>query len=94
MNTKEITVADIIKFFQSVPPETKIRVKEEVTRNWDTYTKYSNVIQHGDGEFDIECFHVVILLSLEFGRPLLILACLAGTSRNGRYALVLDVCFA
>jgi hypothetical protein len=55
MNTKEITVADIIKFFQSVPPETKIRVKEEVTRNWDTYTKYSNVIQYGDGEFDIEC---------------------------------------
>jgi len=55
MNTKEITVADIIKFFQSIPPETKIRVKEEVTRNWDTYTKYSNVIQHGDGEFDIEC---------------------------------------
>ena len=54
MNTKEITVADIIKFFQSVPPETKIRVKEEVTRNWDTYTKYSNVIQYGDGEFDIE----------------------------------------
>jgi len=55
MNTKEITVADIIKFFQSVPPETKIRVKEEVQRNWDTYTKYSNVIQYGDGEFDIEC---------------------------------------
>ena len=55
MNTKEITVADIIKFFQSIPPETKIRVKEEVTRNWDTYTKYSNVIQYGDGEFDIEC---------------------------------------
>ena len=55
MNTKEITVADIIKFFQSIPPETKIRVKEEVTRNWDTYTKYSNVVQYGDGEFDIEC---------------------------------------
>jgi len=54
MNTKEITVADIIKFFQSIPPETKIRVKEEVTRNWDTYTKYSNVIQHGDDEFNIE----------------------------------------
>jgi hypothetical protein len=55
MNTKEITVADIIKFFQSIPPETKIRVKEEVTRNWDTYTKYSNVVQYGNGEFDIEC---------------------------------------
>jgi len=54
MNTKEITVADIIKFFQSIPPETKIRVKEEVQRNWETYTKYSNVIQHGDDEFNIE----------------------------------------
>jgi hypothetical protein len=55
MTTKEITVADIIKFFQSIPPETKIRVKEEVTRNWETYTKYTNVIQYGNGEFDIEC---------------------------------------
>jgi hypothetical protein len=36
----------------------------------------------------------VILLSLEFGRPLFILACLAGTSRNGRYALVRDGRFA
>ena len=55
MNTKEITVADIIKFFQSIPPDTKIRVKEEVQRNWETYTKYTNVVQYGDGEFDIEC---------------------------------------
>jgi hypothetical protein len=55
MTPKELTGADIIKFFQSIPPETKIRVKEEVTRNWDTYTKYSNVVQYGDGEFDIEC---------------------------------------
>jgi hypothetical protein len=54
MTTKEITVADIIKFFQSVPPETKIRVKEEVQRNWETYTKYSNVVQYGNGEFNIE----------------------------------------
>lgn len=55
MNTKEITVADIIKFFQNIPPETKIRVKQEVQRNWATYTEYTNVVQYGDGEFDIEC---------------------------------------
>ena len=55
MNTKEITVADIIKFFQSIPPETKIRVKQEVQRNWETYTEYTKVVQYGDGEFDIEC---------------------------------------
>jgi hypothetical protein len=54
MTTKEITVADIIKFFQTIPPETKIRVKEEVTRNWETYTQYSNVVQYGDDEFNIE----------------------------------------
>ena len=55
MNTKEITVADIIKFFQTIPPETKVRVKQEVQRNWETYTEYTNVVQYGDGEFDIEC---------------------------------------
>lgn len=54
MNTKEITVADIIKFFQNIPPETKIRVKQEVQRNWATYTEYTNVVQYGDGEFNIE----------------------------------------
>ena len=54
MKTKEITVGDIIKFFQSIPPETKIRVKEEVTRNWETYTQYTNVVKYGDGEFNIE----------------------------------------
>ena len=47
MNKKEITVADIIKFFQSIPPETKIRVKQEVQRNWETYTQYPNVLQYG-----------------------------------------------
>ena len=54
MTTKEITVADIIKFFQTIPPETKVRVKQEVTRNWDTYTQYTNVVQYGDDEFNIE----------------------------------------
>ena len=55
MTTKEITVADIIKFFQTIPPETKVRVKQEVQRNWETYTEYTNVVQYGDGEFNIEC---------------------------------------
>ena len=55
MNTKEITVADIIKFFQTIPPETKIRVKQEVYNNWETTTEYTNIVQYGDGEFDIEC---------------------------------------
>ena len=55
MNTKEITVADIIKFFQSIPPETKIRVKQEVYNNWETTTEYTNIVQYGDGEFNIEC---------------------------------------
>ncbi len=54
MNTKEITVADIIKFFQTIPPETKVRVKQEVQRNWETYTEYTNIVQYGDGEFNIE----------------------------------------
>lgn len=55
MTTKEITVADIIKFLQTVPPETKVRVKEEISRNWETSTAYTNVVQYGDGEFNIEC---------------------------------------
>ena len=54
MNTKEITVGDIIKFFQTIPPETKVRVKQEVQRNWETYTEYTNIVQYGDGEFNIE----------------------------------------
>ena len=54
MNTKEITVADIIKFLQTIPPETKVRVKKEVQSNWSTTTVYSNVEQFGDGEFNID----------------------------------------
>ena len=54
MNTKEITVADIIKFFQTIPPETKIRVKQEVYNNWETTTEYTNIVQYGDGEFNID----------------------------------------
>ena len=55
MTTKEITVADIIKFFQTIPPETKVRVKQEVYNNWETTTEYTNIVQYGDGEFNIEC---------------------------------------
>ena len=54
MNKKEITVADIIKFFQTIPPETKVRVKKEVQSNWSTTTVYANVEQFGDGEFNID----------------------------------------
>ena len=54
MNTKEITVADIIKFFQTIPPETKVRVKKEVQSNWSTTTVYANVVQYGDGEFNTD----------------------------------------
>ena len=54
MNRKEITVADIIKFLQTIPPETKVRVKKEVQSNWTTTTVYSNVEQFGDGEFNID----------------------------------------
>ena len=54
MTTKEITVADIIKFFQTIPPETKIRVKQEVYNNWETTTEYTNIVQYGDGEFNID----------------------------------------
>ena len=54
MNRKEITVADIIKFLQTIPPETKVRVKKEVQSNWSTTSVYSNVEQFGDGEFNID----------------------------------------
>lgn len=54
MNRKEITVADIIKFFQTIPPETKVRVKKEIQSNWSTTTVYTNVEQFGDGEFNID----------------------------------------
>jgi hypothetical protein len=55
MTTKEITVADVIKFLQTVPPETKVRVKESIPFNWETTVQYTNVVQYGDGEFNIEC---------------------------------------
>ncbi len=48
--TKIITVADVIEFFKTIPPDTKIRVKEEINRNYSTYTKYVEVVQY-DGDY-------------------------------------------
>ena len=48
MKTKIITVADVIEFFKTIPPDTKIRVKEEYSRNWETSTRYVEVEQYGD----------------------------------------------
>jgi len=48
MKTKIITVADVIEFFKTIPPDTKIRVKQEYSRHWETYTKYVEVEQYGD----------------------------------------------
>lgn len=48
MKTKIITVADVIEFLKTVPPDTKIRVKEEYSRNWETSTRYVEVEQYGE----------------------------------------------
>ena len=48
MNTKIITVADVIEFFKTIPPDTKIRVKEEYSRNWETSTRYVEAEQYGE----------------------------------------------
>ena len=45
MKTKIITVADVIEFFKTIPPNTKVRVKEEYSRNWETGTRYVQVEQ-------------------------------------------------
>ena len=50
MNKNFVTVADVIEFFKSIPPDTKIRVKEEITRHYDTYTQYVEVVQY-DGDY-------------------------------------------
>ena len=46
MKTKIITVADLVEFLKMLPPDTKIRVKEEITRHYDTYTEFVEVVQH------------------------------------------------
>lgn len=48
MKTKIITVADVIEFLKTVPPNTKVRVKEEYSRNWETSTRYVEVEQYGE----------------------------------------------
>ena len=48
MKTKIITVADVIEFFETIPPNTKVRVKEEYSRNWETSTRYVEVEQYGE----------------------------------------------
>lgn len=48
MNTKIVTVADVIEFFKTIPPNTKIRVKEEYSRNWETSTRFVEVEQYDD----------------------------------------------
>ena len=50
MNKNFVTVADVIEFFKSIPPDTKIRVKEEITRHYSTYTEYVEVVQY-DGDY-------------------------------------------
>ncbi len=54
MNARPITVADIIKYFQTFPPETKVRVIKEVQRNWSTYTEFTEIVQYGEGEFNVD----------------------------------------
>jgi len=50
MNNKIITVADVIEFFKNIPPDTKIRVKKEINRNYSTYTEFVEVVQY-DGDY-------------------------------------------
>lgn len=56
MNARPITVADLIAFLQTVPPDTKIKVLKEDTANWRTYTGYTQPVQFGSDEaFNINC---------------------------------------
>ena len=48
MKTKIITVADVIEFFKTIPPDTKIRVKREYTRNYETTTEFVELVQYGE----------------------------------------------
>ena len=55
MNARPITVADLIAFLQTVPPDTKIAVLREVTANYSTYTEYTQPVQFGSDEaFNID----------------------------------------
>ena len=50
MKSKIITVADLVKFLKMLPPDTKIRVKQEINRNYSTYTEYVEAVQY-DGDY-------------------------------------------
>lgn len=54
MNARPITVADIIKYFQTFPPDTKVRVIKEVHSNWSTYTEFTDIVQYDKGEFNVD----------------------------------------
>jgi hypothetical protein len=54
MNARPITVADIIKYFQTFPPETKVRVMREINRNYSTYTEFTEIVQYGEEEFNVD----------------------------------------
>ena len=46
MNENFVTVADVIEFFKTIPPDAKIRVKTECSRGYETYTKYVNAVKY------------------------------------------------
>jgi regulator of PEP synthase PpsR (kinase-PPPase family) len=46
MKSKIITVADLVEFLKMLPPDTKIRVKQEINRNYSTYTEYVEAVQY------------------------------------------------
>ena len=46
MNENFVTVADVIEFFKTIPPDAKIRVKTESFRGYETYTKYVNAVKY------------------------------------------------
>jgi len=56
MSKKFVTVADVIEFFKSIPPDAKIRVKQEYTIHYSTSTEYVEVVRYGgfDGIDGIE----------------------------------------
>jgi hypothetical protein len=52
MKSKIITVADLVEFLKMLPPDTKIRVKEEINRNYHTYTEFVEAVQYDGGYKD------------------------------------------
>ncbi len=48
MNAKIVTVGDLSEFFKTLPPDTKIYVKEEDYRNRETSTRFVKLMQYGN----------------------------------------------